>query len=79
MNLTKDQLTLIRYGLDIVCRTEAQGLGQAGLNGLKEGRVNTLVDRLKMAVELEGQITAEFARLDELEKSASAPDANAKE
>lgn len=71
IEFTKDELTLIRHGLDMVCRTEAGGLGQTGLNGLKEGRVHVLTARLVMAADLDVRVNEEYARLDEMEKAAA--------
>lgn len=76
MDFTKDELTLLRHGLDIVCRTEAGGLGQTGLNGLKDGRVNVLTDRLKLATGLDARMNEEYARLEDLEKAEQAANSN---
>lgn len=73
MNLTKDQVALLRHGLDMMCRAEANGAAQGGLNALKANNAAAVIGaRLAMAVELEGMLEVELGRIIEEEAEAVA-------
>lgn len=55
---TKDELALLRHGLDLVLRTEGNAMNQAGLAGLKEGRVSLLASRLMLVASLDDKLAA---------------------
>lgn len=71
MEFTKDELILLRHGLDVATRNEGAALGQSGLNGLKNGAASTLATRFLMAVDLEARISAEYDRLTAEEQIAA--------
>lgn len=71
MNFTKDELTIIRHGLDLMCRSEGNGLAQTGLDGIMDGRLGVLASRLTLAADLDARINAEFALMVEEEKAAA--------
>lgn len=73
MNFTKDNLLLLRHGLDIMVRAEANGVSQGGLDALSQGvAASTIGARLAMAVQLGNALNDEYARLVEEEKAAAA-------
>lgn len=71
MLFTKDNILLLRHGLDTMVRAEASGVAQGGLEALSNGpNAQIIAARLAMAVELGEALKAEFVRLDEEEKAA---------
>jgi hypothetical protein len=80
MNFTKDNILLLRHGLDVMVRAEAQGVSQGGLEALSNGPAAIVIgSRLTMAVELGEMLKAEYVRLDEEEKAADKAAAEAAE
>lgn len=80
MIFTKDNLLLLRHGLDVMVRAEASGVSQGGLDALSNGPAATIIAaRLAMAVELGEALKAEYVRLDEEEKAADQAAAEAAE
>lgn len=71
MELSREELDVVRSALDILVRTEGGAMQQHGIQGLRGGRVDLLAARLVPAVSALGKIEVELTAIAAAEKARS--------
>lgn len=67
--LSKDEILVLKHGLDVMCKSEGAALGQGGLSALNPANVGYLSARLATAVQLAGVLDEEYQAIVAAEES----------